>query len=67
MHLRRWQEKVINEFPDIIKNYRKFILKAPTGAGKTVLASEIIKKFYNEKKIVVLCHRLVLLEQLERG
>ena len=67
MHLRRWQEKVINEFPDIIKNYRKFILKAPTGAGKTVLASEIIKKFYNKKKIVVLCHRLVLLEQLERG
>ena len=67
MHLRRWQEKVINEFPDIIKNYRKFILKAPTGAGKTVLASEIIKKFYNNKKIVVLCHRLVLLEQLERG
>ena len=67
MHLRRWQEKVINEFPDIIKNYRKFILKAPTGAGKTVLASEIIKKFYNKRKIVVLCHRLVLLEQLERG
>lgn len=67
MHLRRWQEKVINEFPDIVKNYRKFILKAPTGAGKTVLASEIIKKFYNKKKIVVLCHRLVLLEQLERG
>ena len=67
MKLRRWQEKVIDEFPDIIKNYRKFILKAPTGAGKTVLASEIINRFYKKKKIVVLCHRLVLLEQLERG
>ena len=42
MKLRRWQQKVIDEFPEIIKNYRKFILKAPTGAGKTVLASEII-------------------------
>ena len=67
MKLRRWQEKVIDEFPDIIKNYRKFILKAPTGAGKTVLASEIINRFYKKKKIVVLCHRLVLLEQLEKG
>ena len=59
--------KVVDEFPDIIKNYRKFILKAPTGAGKTVLASEIINNFYKNKKIVVLCHRLVLLEQLEKG
>mgnify|MGYP001246688075 FL=1 len=67
MKLRKWQQKVINEFPDIIKNYRKFILKAPTGAGKTVLASEIINEFYKNKKIVVLCHRLVLLEQLEKG
>ena len=67
MKLRKWQQKVIDEFPDIVKNYRKFILKAPTGAGKTVLASEIINSFYNKKKIVVLCHRLVLLEQLEKG
>ena len=67
MKLRRWQQKVIDEFPDIVKNYRKFILKAPTGAGKTVLASEIIDKFYKKKKVVVLCHRLVLLEQLEKG
>ena len=67
MELRRWQKKVIEEFPDIVKNYRKFILKAPTGAGKTVLASEIINQFYKNKKIIVLCHRLVLLEQLEKG
>ena len=40
------KQKVITEFPEIIKNYRKFILKAPTGAGNTVLASEIINKFY---------------------
>ena len=50
MELRRWQKKVIDEFPDIVKNYKKFILKAPTGAGKTVLASEIINKFYKKKK-----------------
>ena len=59
MKLRRWQEKVVDEFSGITKNYRKFILKA-TGAGKTVLASEIINRFYKNKKIVVLCHRLIL-------
>ncbi len=65
MHLRNWQKQIIAEFPLIVRQYRKFILKAPTGAGKTVLASEIIERFYEDKKVIVLCHRLVLLEQLE--
>jgi superfamily II DNA or RNA helicase len=65
MYLRNWQQKVIDNFPSIIKQHRRFILKAPTGAGKTVLASELIERFYKGKRIVVLCHRLVLLEQLE--
>jgi superfamily II DNA or RNA helicase len=67
MHLRNWQQKIIDEYPLIIKQNRRFILKAPTGAGKTVLASEIVERFYDKKKIVVLCHRLVLLEQLEQA
>ncbi len=67
MHLRNWQQKIIDAFPLIIKQNRRFILKAPTGAGKTVLASEIIARFYKCKKVVVLCHRLVLLEQLEQA
>ena len=67
MYLRTWQQKIIDYFPSIISQYRRFILKAPTGAGKTVLASEIIERFYKGKKIVVLCHRLVLLEQLEKA
>ena len=32
-----------------------------------MLASEIVERFYKSKKIVVLCHRLVLLEQLEKA
>ena len=67
MHLRSWQKKIIDDFPSIVKKHRRFILKAPTGAGKTVLASEIIDKFYKGKKIVFLCQRLVLLEQLEKA
>ena len=64
--LRKWQSEIINKYDEIRNTHKKFILKAPTGAGKTVLASEIIKKFYSNKKILVLCHRIVLLEQLER-
>ena len=64
MRLRNWQQKIIDDFPMIIRQHQRFILKAPTGAGKTVLASEIVERFYKDKKIVVLCHRLVLLEQL---
>ena len=67
MHLRNWQQKFIDEFPSVIKKYRRFIVKAPTGAGKTVLASELIDRFYKGKKIIVLCHRLVLLEQLHKA
>jgi len=67
MHLRNWQQKIIDKFPSIIKEHHRFILKAPTGAGKTVLASEIVERFYKGKKIIVLCHRLVLLEQLEKA
>ena len=61
MILRSWQQKIIDDFPSIIKQNKRFILKAPTGAGKTILASEIVERFYKDKKI------LVLLEQLERA
>ena len=67
MNLRNWQQEIIDRYPSIIKQHNKFILKAPTGAGKTVLASELIERFYKNKKIIVLCHRLVLLEQLEKA
>ena len=67
MHLRTWQQEIVDSFPSIVGQHRRFILKAPTGAGKTVLASEIVERFYAGKKIVVLCHRLVLLEQLEKA
>ncbi len=65
MKLRNWQQKIISDFPSITAKYKRFILKAPTGAGKTVLARQIIDQFYADKKVIVLCHRLVILEQLE--
>lgn len=65
MQLRSWQQKIVDSFPTMIKQHKRFILKAPTGAGKTVLARELIERFYEGKKVVILCHRLVLLEQLQ--
>ncbi len=67
MQLRNWQQKIIDDFPTILETYKRFILKAPTGAGKTVLAQQIIDQFYTNKKVVILCHRLVLLDQLQRA
>ena len=65
MELRRWQQTIVDDFPSILASYKRFILKAPTGAGKTVLAREIIDRFYGDRKVLVLCHRLVLLDQLQ--
>lgn len=65
MQLRNWQQKIIDDFPSITANYKRFILKAPTGAGKTVLARQIVDQFYANKKVIILCHRLVLLDQLQ--
>ena len=65
MQLRNWQQKIIDDFPSITASYKRFILKAPTGAGKTVLARQIVDQFYADKKVIVLCHRLVLLDQLQ--
>ena len=65
MKLRRWQQSVIDDFQSIRDSYKRFVLKAPTGAGKTVLAREIIDRFYDGKNVLILCHRLVLLDQLQ--
>lgn len=65
MKLRRWQQSVIDDFQSIRDSYKRFVLKAPTGAGKTVLAREIIDRFYEGKNVLILCHRLVLLDQLQ--
>ena len=53
MILRKWQFDIIEKYQEICLKYKKFILKAPTGAGKTILASHIIKTFYKNKKIIV--------------
>src|SRR6516165_8349255 len=65
MKLRRYQDDVIDEFErKIAEGIRRIIIVAPTGAGKTVVAAEIIKRATAAyKKVLFLAHRDELLVQ----
>ncbi|OGS40507.1 MAG: hypothetical protein A3K77_00750 [Euryarchaeota archaeon RBG_13_31_8] len=54
-------EKIVNDL-DIMP---KVLLQAATGAGKTVIVSAIIEKFYltTDRKILILAHKQELVEQ----
>lgn len=60
-----YQKKVIQEVFNWFEYGKKSILLyAPTGAGKTVMAISIVKKFVEQgKKVLILVHRLPLVEQ----
>ena len=63
--LRQYQKDVLNE---LVKSYRsgkkKIILQAATGAGKTVMASALVKYFVDNKlNVLFLAHRRELITQ----
>ena len=51
-----------------VKNNSNFLYQLPTGGGKTVVFSEITKRYIQEvkKKVVVLTHRIELCSQTSR-
>jgi len=67
--LREYQIKGIREIfeawnPDI-GNMRNVLFQMPTGTGKTTVFSEIVRKAQlKEKKILIVVHRLELVEQI---
>jgi superfamily II DNA or RNA helicase len=65
MELRDYQKEVVQL---ALTNQNKTALYVlPTGAGKTVIFTAIIKKLLEEnKKILVLAHRRILIEQIHR-
>jgi superfamily II DNA or RNA helicase len=63
--LRPYQVEVIAEFDRAVAaGQRRIILVSPTGSGKTVIASAIIKAArYEGKRVVVLAHRREIIKQ----
>jgi DNA repair protein RadD len=65
MKLRGYQQNVINEYGQkIAAGIRRIIIVAPTGAGKTVIAAEIIRRAGAEyNRALFIAHRNELLTQ----
>ena len=63
--LRPYQEKAIADLYKLIdKGHRKLLLVAPTGAGKTLLMSQmIVDAIAQQKRCLLLVHRDVLIQQ----
>ena len=67
LKLRDYQEELKNKLRESFKIYKKVILLAPCGAGKTVIASSIIKDSISKNKnIWFIVHRRELQSQAEK-
>ena len=66
MNLRDYQEAAVTSAIDFLKRGVNPLVIAPTGAGKTVIASEIMKRWMSAnpgKMVVFVAHRKELLSQ----
>ena len=65
MNLRTYQETVIADFNrEVAAGRRRIILVAPTGSGKTIVASAIIKAATEARRgVLVLAHRREIVGQ----
>ena len=64
--LRPYQENLKNKTREAFKRYKKVIMLAPCGAGKTVISSSIITDSINKgKKVWFIVHRQELKQQVE--
>ena len=67
--LRRYQTDVIAEIESAIAaGKRRILLVAPTGSGKTIIASEIIADYTRRyRPVLVLAHRQEIITQTSRS
>lgn len=61
VQLREYQAEMIQKLREALKKYRRVLLQAPTGSGKTVLASFITSQTVRRNRIAYFnCHRAEL-------
>jgi superfamily II DNA or RNA helicase len=65
MNLRDYQIKVIEDFQrEIAAGKKRIIIVAPTGSGKTIIASAIIKSVIEQRRgVLVVAHRREIIQQ----
>jgi superfamily II DNA or RNA helicase len=65
LSLRPYQEKVVSEWEESIEKYKRTVIVAATGAGKTVISAEIIRRAIANYswRIMFVVHRDVLIGQ----
>ena len=62
--LRPYQATALDETSNAFRAHRRVLLVAPTGAGKTTIAAEVIRRAVERgKRLVFLAHRKELIEQ----
>lgn len=58
------QEKMVNVCRDAFRRNKRIVLKAPTGTGKTIIATWMIKRALNKnKRSLFICDRVSLVNQ----
>ena len=66
-----YQERDLERIFEYIENEREdfnLLYQLPTGGGKTVVFSEIVRRYINKtrKKVIVLTHRIELCKQTSK-
>jgi DNA repair protein RadD len=62
--LRPYQTEVILEFYEAARRFKRIIIVAPTGAGKTIIAAAITKaEVKRHREVLFLAHRREIIAQ----
>lgn len=67
VELRDYQQNIISDAREALKTHRRVLIQAPTGAGKTVLASFMAQNAAKRgRRVFFVCHRRELIDQTSR-